>query len=339
MNVLRASRVAALLFCTTAAQADPLAEAVAGVVEATEPSVVQLRYFGAGGESLGAAGAPVTGYDLGDGWVLTSLYGLGDGVEGVLCLTPDGAQQTAQVVGRDESRRLALLRLAGAGSDAPPRIDGRDARLGETVVAFGRVYDRQSTTTTVGIVSATGRLGGRAVQTDALVSPTNYGGPLVALDGRVVGLLTPLAGPGMRGVDLYDSGIGFAVTTAQINARLAAMAAGETVRQGWLGASFPREDPLRSPARIESLAEGGPAAEAGLAEGDVLLALDGHDVPTCWALRAVLSGLDAGATVQVDYQRDGERRPVDAVLGDRPAREQPPVPELEIGAEKNPDEP
>lgn len=342
MNRVRPGAVAlAILLATTAiAAGEALQEAVGRVIDSVEPRVVQLRYFGAGEDSIGAAGAPVTGYDLGGGWVLTSLYGLERAPAAIVCVLADGEQRSAEVVGRDKSRRVALVRLDGAEASSPPAINGRRAVVGETAVALGRVYTADSAVANVGIVSAIDRLGGRAVQTDALVSPTNYGGPLVGLDGQLLGVITTLAGPGMRGVDLYDSGIGFAVPAEQFAPRLAAMSRGETIQPGWLGAAFPNDDPLRAAAVVQSVADDSPAQAAGLADGDVLQSVDGQPVDSVWSLRRVLQGLDAGQRVTLLVRRDGDPASLEAVLAERPPNAQPSTLESVIkGAMKNPDEP
>lgn len=276
------------------ASGDALNAAVTTVVEEYAPRVVRLRYFGAGDEVLGGAGAPVTGLALGGGWVVTSTYGLETAPAAAICRLADGSQQPARLVARDFSRRVALLATDEAASSTPEVVVGRAPRVGETVVALGRVFTEDSVSVSVGAVSAVGRLGGRAVQTDAMASPANYGGPLVTLDGTLVGVLTPLAPPGMRGVEIYDSGVGFAAATPQLAERLATLADGRDIRPGRLGVAFSTEDPLRAAARIEKVVAGGPAERAGLTAGDILVSLGGVPTPTVWAARGSAAGLDAG---------------------------------------------
>ena len=87
-------------------------------------------------------------------------------------------------------------------------------RVGQWAIAVGRTFESDRPNMAVGILSALDRVWGKAIQTDAAVSPNNYGGPLVDIRGRVLGVLVPLspeAADEMAGVEWYDSGIGFAI--------------------------------------------------------------------------------------------------------------------------------
>ena len=174
-SLLSPTRVAVAANSTNAEHA--VDAAVNRAVDQVAPRVVQLRYFGGGDDSLGVAAAPVTGYAIDEHWVVTSTYGLQQDPIGVLCHFADGTQSQARVVARDHNRQIALVSVGANGSSNPPELTGRAARVGETAIALGRVYDADSVNVTIAVVSAVGRLGSRAVQTDALVSPVNYGGP------------------------------------------------------------------------------------------------------------------------------------------------------------------
>src|SRR5439155_23501610 len=94
-----------------------------------------------------------------------------------------------------------------------------DIHVGQWAIAVGRTYEGDRPNLSLGIVSAVGRIWGKAIQTDAKISPSNYGGPLVDISGRVTGVLVPLVPEGnneIAGVEWYDSGIGFAVPLAHI---------------------------------------------------------------------------------------------------------------------------
>lgn len=328
MKMLRASRWLAMLlvipplgFAQEARAQSAKEAAIRAAVAATEDRVVQLRYFGDAGETLGSVSPTLSGYSVGEGWVLTSLYALADDPAAILCQAPGAEPVEARVIGRDFNRGLALLRCGSVRADTP-RIEGRRPRVGETVIAIGRVYEAGRVNVSAGVVSAVDRLGGRAVQTDAAISPANYGGPLVGLDGTLIGLITPISPPGQSGVGLYDSGVGFAVPASQIGPRLASLAAGEDLHAGWLGVGVSKEDPLRSPAILASVKEGSPAESAGFEEGDTITSLAGTPTPTAWAFSRRLSGLDAGQLVDAGLTRDGAPiGPIEARLAERPEAE------------------
>lgn len=327
---------------TTAAAA--IDTAIDRAVEQVAPRVVQLRYFGGGDDSLGVAAAPVTGYMLDEHWVVTSTYGLQIDPAGVLCHFADGSQLQAHVVAHDHNRQVALIGMGNSARSTPPKLTGRAARVGETAIALGRVYDADSVNVTVGVVSAVGRLGSRAVQTDALVSPVNYGGPLIGLDGQLLGVITPLGPPGQSGIGLYDSGVGFAAAYNVVAPRLATLASGRDLHPAWLGVTLPNDDPLRAAPKLIRVVKSGPAEVAGLAAKDTIVAVDGVAVDTVWSLRRQMSGLDADADVEFTIRRKAEgdkaaaelRRVVH--LGLKPAEEESKALD-HPGAMKKPDEP
>ncbi|QDT68073.1 putative periplasmic serine endoprotease DegP-like precursor [Planctomycetes bacterium MalM25] len=312
--------------------------AIDAAVASAEDRLVRLRYFGDGGEALGASAAPVTGWRLGGGWVLTSDYGLAQAPAAIIGRRLNGEPSRYALVARDHSRRLVLLKEESSEPGLPPRLDTtRAARVGETAIALGAVYSAEAASVSVGVISAIGRHGGRSVQTDAAISPANYGGPLVGLDGALLGVISPLAPAGMSGVEIYDSGIGFAIPPAQFTSRLDRLASGESIHPGWLGASFEKGDPLRSAPRVIEAARGGAAEAAGLAKSDTVLAIDGELTPSVWRLRSIVSGLDAGQRVVVSVRRaDGGRESLPLRLGKRPQQaSEPTVPRQQ----EKPDEP
>src|SRR5690606_21244189 len=121
-------------------------------------------------------------------------------------------QFVARLVASDHNRKLALLALADAEDLPVAKIAPYEpVRPGQWAIAIGRAFRPDRPHVGVGIVSAKRRLYGRAVQTDAPVSAANYGGPLVDLEGRVIGILSPLSPASesvIAGTEWYDSGIG-----------------------------------------------------------------------------------------------------------------------------------
>lgn len=294
------------------------AEAIHRAAQHVQSRVVQVRPIGdfqtIGGDAAGAK----TGLVLDDRrWVLTSSFGLERRPSTILVATPDRETATATVASIDHGRHVALLELpAPLPGGAPPIAPRDDPTVGETVVAIGRAYAPDRASLAVGVVSATNRFYGRAVQTDAAVSPANYGGPLVDLRGRVVGVLTPLAPQGDRsgGAQWYDSGIGFAVPLGVIERRLERMKAGEDLHPGRLGVSLAPGNPFATRPEVASVAPDGPAAEAGVAEGDVIASLGGETVKSQKQLYFALGAYDAGDKVSIELRRDGETVRAEATL-------------------------
>src|SRR5439155_13906927 len=146
----------------------------------------------------------------------------------------------ATVVATDQTRMLTLLKVQANGFPVPAAAPKSGIRIGHTAIAVGRTLAAnidQPPSVSVGIISALQRIWGKALQTDAKVSPTNYGGPLVDLTGRVQGVLVP-ASPRAEGetagVEWYDSGIGFAVPLEDVNAVLDRLKQGKDLKKGLL---------------------------------------------------------------------------------------------------------
>ncbi|MEM8866581.1 MAG: PDZ domain-containing protein [Planctomycetota bacterium] len=318
---------AAFLFVGHASSAQTLVErqeeAVRAAVERIRPAVVQLQPIG-GGDPLGEQGVsrPSTGLIVSDeGWVLTSSYGLDPRPEAILVTTEDGQRSTGKLLGVDHNRQLALV---DAGRTLPATVNNvvkrtADVRVGETAIAVGQTFRSDQPNVAVGIVSALGRLGGRAVQTDAATSPANYGGPLLDLSGRVIGILTPLAPASagdLGGVGWYDSGIGFAVPVDQLDDRLDRLAAGEDIHRGRAGVTFDSGLPYAATPSLLSVHPGGPAAKAGLQAGDVVCEVDGKAVKTVNDYRQLVEGRDAGETLSLVVARAEEQLTSDIQLVD-----------------------
>ena len=161
-----------------------------------------------------------------------------------------------------------------------------------------------------GIISAKGRIWGKAIQTDAKVSPSNYGGPLVDLSGRTLGILVPLSPDSqdaLAGADWYDAGIGFAVPLADLLQQLPALRQGRDLHAGVLGVSFQGTDVHSDPALVGACHPLSPASKAGIRSGDRIVQVNGQDIQRQAQLKHALGPLYAGQTVQLAVVR-GEQR-------------------------------
>ena len=226
MRQLFAIIVALAVISPVAAFADAEAEltdAIRAAAAEAAPSVLRIETFG-GLEKVGdvlVGSGPSTGLVLSeDGFVLCSAYSFAQQPTSVLVTLPSGKRAAAKIVARDNSRMLVLLKVNTDEALTPPQLVARnEMQVGQTAIAMGRTFDAKTPNLSVGILSATHRIWGKAIQTDAKISPSNYGGPLIDLRGRVLGILVPMSPQGegaLAGAEWYDSGIGFAVPLAAI---------------------------------------------------------------------------------------------------------------------------
>lgn len=313
--------VAALIVTAAAvASADTLGleeeAAFRRAVDRVAPAVVRIEPAGLSEAGIGGAAeaAPATGASSGlvvdpAGWVVTTAFAVPTDATQAIVMLPDGTRQAARAVGRDLARGLVLLKIELAPGISLPVAETAplsELAVGQWTLAVGRAWSTTAPSVAIGILSAKNRAWGRAVQTDASVSPANYGGPLVDIEGRVIGILAPLpadtAGM-MAGTELYDSGIGFAVPIADISSVLPRLMNGETLRPGILGIGYSSRDPFTAPANIATCRVGSPAAKAGLRPGDTVVTAAGQPVTRIAELRHVLAPRYAGDTVELVVDR------------------------------------
>ncbi len=164
------------------------------------------------------------------------------------------------------------------------------------------------------------RIWGKAVQTDTAVSPNNYGGPLVDIRGRVLGVIVPLSPQSadeVAGVEWYDSGIGFAVPFEKVQEIVPRLKQGKDLLPGLIGISFASRalflaEPILSGARPRS-----PAQEAGLKAGDRIVEIEGRKIEFAAQVKHELSRRYAGDKLKIAFLRDGKRMEKEVALVDR----------------------
>lgn len=213
-----------------------------------------------------------------DGWIVISRFALNLDPTTVLITVPGRGTFHAERAGEDTSRGIALVKIDAEDLPVPEFVHPDDVRVGQWAFALGRTFAQDEPTVHLGIVSARRRLFGRALQIDAYTSPANYGGAVVDIHGRVLGVAVPLSPSGRNaGVEWYDSGIGFATTIADIPELLERMQDGQVLQRAWLGVQLSTSH-LGPGAKITGTPKSGAAAEAGIRKGDIIMKVDGVDV-------------------------------------------------------------
>ncbi|HET9950530.1 MAG TPA: trypsin-like peptidase domain-containing protein [Candidatus Eisenbacteria bacterium] len=300
---------------------DAYSKAVVGAVERVAPSVVWIHVErpsrGRGSPApRGTEVASGSGFVFThDGFILTNSHVV-HGAARIDVVLGDGFRAVADLIGDDPDTDLAVIRVQAPNLVPAQFGDSQRVRVGQLAVAVGNPYGLESTVT-AGVVSAlgrslraqTGRLIDNVIQTDAALNPGNSGGPLVNTQGNVIGVNSA--------VILPAQGICFAIAanTAQWVAtqliqtgrvrRSVLGISGQAVPLGRRLARHHRLDQA-SAVRVTSVVPGGPAARAGIQEGDVLVSFGDRPVRGIDDLQRYLGGEAVGAEVEISAVRRAE---------------------------------
>jgi serine protease Do len=294
--------------------------AVAGVA----PSVVRIETVG-GLERVGqllVGEGPTTGLIVSaDGHIVSSAFNFAQQPSSILVTLPGGKRLPAKIVARDRSRMLVLLKVdVEEPLTVPQAVPRGEMQVGQWCIAVGRTFDATEPNISVGLISAINRIWGKAIQTDAKISPSNYGGPLIDISGRVLGVLVPLSPQGqdeVAGAEWYDSGIGFAVPLDDLNRHLEKMKGGKDLQPGLLGISLKGTDMFSEPAVVAAVPAKSPAATAGVKAGDEIVEVEGLKIVRQSQLKHEIGKRYAGETVRVVVSRGAERLEMNIELTDK----------------------
>ena len=248
-----------------------------------------------------------------DGYILTNNHVISQ-VQNISVGLWDGRFATAQVVGSDPETDLAVLKIDINGLPAAPLAEDAPVRVGDVVLAIGNAFGL-SHTVTMGIISATGRNDLRSVlyedfiQTDAAINAGNSGGALINYRGEVIGINTRNLGQ-LQGAQ----NIGFAIPIAMAKDVMQQIVENGSVRRGSIGALFGSlplslqtdGSAVRGGIQVRDVTTNGPAWNAGIKQGDILLSMDGVEVDDARALLLMIAQRQPGENVEFKVQRDSE---------------------------------
>jgi S1-C subfamily serine protease len=307
---------------------DPSAADIPGVAAAVTPSVVRIEAVGARGSGLGSGVIYSS-----DGLILTNNHVI-EHADNLEVIFVNGERTEARVVGTDPLTDLAVLRVERTGL---PAINVRDdpVAVGETAVAIGAPFGLNASVT-AGIVSGVDRSlevpldeGGfisipNIIQTDAAINPGNSGGALVDRNGRLIGINTAILATVRAGEMPGFQGVGFAISARDAISIADELIAHGLVRHARLGIQggtiTPRDaEQLGVEATegvyVDRLQDGGPAEEAGVQPGDIIIRAAGERVTRMDELVAIIRQHGPGDTMTVTVLRNGQEMDIDVVLG------------------------
>ena len=258
-----------------------------------------------------------------DGYVVTNAHVI-EGANGqIKAKIGDGKTLDAKLVGEDASTDLALLKVQAGGLKALELADSSGVQVGDDAYAIGNPFGLDRTLT-VGVVSAlqreitspNGFSIDDVIQTDAAINPGNSGGPLFNSAGQVIGVNSQIESTGSSSGQAGNVGIGFAVPSNTVKSVVDQLRATGKVSHAYLGVQT--GDAQGAGAQVGAVTAGGPAANGGLQQGDVITALGGKSVDDSSALSSLVDEHKAGDSVEVKITRGGKQQTLTIKLGERP---------------------
>ena len=287
-----------------------LSRDIAGILERAAAGIVRVD---------ARRGRPATGIVWSDNLVLTAEHVIEH--DDAIQVSAGGAVVKAAVAGRDPGTDLALLRTDGLTASPLARAASADVRIGHLVLAVGRTSELQ---VTLGIVSGLSGAfrswrGGeteRLIQTTAELLPGFSGGPLLDGDGRVIGINSWNFGRGITRAIPIETAAAVA-ENLQTHGRIRRAYLGLGAQPVRLGEALRNQLGQDSGLLVVTVEAGGPAAKAGLMQGDTLVRVDGDPVRQLDELFGKLRAFDIGSTHRFGVVRGGELKDVSVALGER----------------------
>ena len=285
-----------------------LSDAMASAVDSAGASVVQV----AARRRLPASGVVWSA----DGVIVTSHHVI-ERDEKIRIGLPNGHIVPATLVGRDPNTDLAVLRADSGDLTVPQWAETADVRVGHLALALGR--PGETVQATLGVVSALSHNDAENkyfAQTDVVMYPGFSGGPLVGVNGQIIGLNSSGL---MRGISLaiQTPTIRFVVESLLTHGKMRRGYLGVGVQPAHLPAGLSEELDQKTGALIVSVEAGSPAEQGGLFMGDTIVALDGHKIEDMEGLLSSLSGARISASVPVRIIRGGQLQEVTVTIGER----------------------
>lgn len=298
---------------------------IAAIIAKAQPAIVAITTGDGPGSGSGGAG---TGFVISDdGFIVTNNHVVEGATEIEVSFT-NGEQESARIVGRDPSTDLAVLKVDATGLPTVELGDSDAIQVGDEVVAIGNALALEGgLSVTRGIISGVNRtipeengaslLG--VIQTDAAINPGNSGGPLLDVHGRVIGINTAIANPGVA------QNVGFAIPISRAKPTIDDLQAGR--KPAFLGVATQTVDEavareldlkVTEGAYVANVTDDSPAQAAGIRQGDVIVKIGDDDIKGSDEVQAAVRSHRPDDTVEVVVNRDGEIQTFRAKLTERP---------------------
>ena len=266
-----------------------------------------------------------------DGYVITN-YHVVEGATDIEVIMHDGTEYAAELVGKDSSNDLAVLKVEAAGLPAATLGSSRSLVIGDMVVAIGNPLGELASTQTVGYVSGIDREVSTSgsittismIQTDAAINPGNSGGPLFNMYGEVIGITTAKYS-GTTGSGASIEGIGFAIPIDDVEPLISDLIDYGYVTGAYMAVTVQDMDSesadmfgLPTGAYIVSVEKDGAAERAGIQPKDIVIGVDHYEVSNVTELTRALRNYKAGDTATVKLIRSGKEMTLEITFDERP---------------------
>ncbi len=308
------------------------------IFEAVSPSVVGVINYklqNVQGHDMMAIYGTGSGFIVStEGYILTNAHVVEE-AQKVTVLLPEGEEVEAKIIGEDKETDVAVIKISKEGLKAISLGDSDKVRVGEFVLAIGNPLDLEtlSNTLTFGILSATNReitIDGHTneyLQTDAAVNFGNSGGPLLNMNGEVIGMnsaKTMNAGTDEYGNPLDVEAIGFAIPINSVKTIMGKLITDGTIDRPAVGITvltltdvMAAQLGVKDGVYVQSVVKGGPADLAGMKAGDVILKVNGREIKAKEELVAVINESQIGDTIELEIDRMGETVKCNIQLGNK----------------------
>jgi|HigsolmetaAR202D_1030399.scaffolds.fasta_scaffold00067_43 Trypsin-like serine proteases, typically periplasmic, contain C-terminal PDZ domain len=320
---------------STVAAVQATSPAVVTVINTLETSSVSNPFqqfgFPFGGRQIPQAERKSSGSGViisEDGYIVTNNHVVENSAS-LEVIYADGSRHSAKLIGTDAFSDLAVIQVKDPVPAVAQLGDSDALQPGETVIAIGSPLGDFKNSVTQGIVSALNRnVGGQEglIQTDAAINHGNSGGPLINLQGQVVGINTLVVRGNSNSPDQAE-GLGFAIPSSTVKSVCEQLIAKGKVERPYLGIQYTLLDldiasqlgiDRSEGALIQAVEQGGPSAKAGLKPGDIITAINDQSIDNDNSLSSVIMRFKVGEKVEVTAERDGKTLSFAVTLGERP---------------------
>lgn len=263
---------------------------------------------------------PTTGVIIDkDGHIITSTFNFINEPKIITITLKNGKKYNGKMLGRDLTRKICILKINITDEilPVPEFIPSKDVKVGQWAISVGVGFGGVDNFVSLGMISGKNRIFGKAIQTDANLSPANYGGVLMDVEGRIIGINTPLSPNSsdlMAGAEWYDSGIGFVIPVADIPEIIAALKQKKYIEIGKIGI-HPREDSKKNNVVIVDLVyPDSPSEKAGMQTGDIIASIEKIPVEGVMRMQQILGRYESGKTIAIEILRGSEKKTIMVTL-------------------------